>query len=94
MQVINGTGHGAEVDWWALGILTHELLYGVTPFRGQRRDETFENVLRVPLNLPTKPTVSPECRDFISQLLVRPPPPPRPSSSPPLPRPPLLFKRS
>eukprot|EP00873_Tetraselmis_striata_P009108 jgi/Tetstr1/429372/TSEL_019286.t1 len=70
-EVINGTGHGAEVDWWALGILTHELLYGVTPFRGQRRDETFENVLRVPLNLPTKPTVSPECRDFISQLLVK-----------------------
>lgn len=59
------------MDWWALGILTHELLYGVTPFRGQRRDETFENVLRVPLNLPQKPAVSPECRDFITQLLVR-----------------------
>lgn len=70
-EVINGTGHGAEVDWWALGILTHELLYGVTPFRGQRRDETFENVLRVPLNLPQKPAVSPECRDFITQLLVK-----------------------
>mmetsp|Transcript_20477 Transcript_20477/g.56774 ORF Transcript_20477/g.56774 Transcript_20477/m.56774 type:complete len:721 (-) Transcript_20477:358-2520(-) len=70
-EVINGTGHGAAVDWWALGILTYELLFGTTPFRGQRRDETFENVLRVPLNIPQKPTTSPECRDFITQLLVK-----------------------
>uniref|UniRef100_A0A061R985 non-specific serine/threonine protein kinase n=1 Tax=Tetraselmis sp. GSL018 TaxID=582737 RepID=A0A061R985_9CHLO len=70
-EVINGTGHGSEVDWWALGILTFELLFGVTPFRGQRRDETFENVLRVPLAVPQKPAISPECKDFISQLLIK-----------------------
>lgn len=70
-EVINGTGHGSEVDWWALGILTYELLFGTTPFRGQRRDETFENVLRVPLTMPQKPTISQECRDFITQLLIK-----------------------
>ncbi|KXZ43472.1 hypothetical protein GPECTOR_89g492 [Gonium pectorale] len=59
------------VDWWSLGILIFELLYGTTPFRGARRDETFENIIKAPLRFPAKPAVSDECRDLIEKLLVK-----------------------
>lgn len=72
-EVINAAGHSSPVDWWSFGILLYELMFGTTPFRGQRREETFENVLRNPLTFPSKPAISPEAQDLISQLLVKDP---------------------
>uniref|UniRef100_A0A7S2NNQ6 Protein kinase domain-containing protein n=1 Tax=Haptolina brevifila TaxID=156173 RepID=A0A7S2NNQ6_9EUKA len=34
-ELIQLQGHGREVDWWALGIITYELLHGYTPFSGE-----------------------------------------------------------
>lgn len=50
-EVIQGNSHGAAVDWWSLGILIFELVYGTTPFKGQRRSETFSNIVKVPFCL-------------------------------------------
>nr|AML79004.1 putative LOV domain-containing protein [Botryosphaerella sudetica] len=72
-EVINAAGHSAPVDWWSFGILMYELLYGFTPFRGARREETFENILRNPLQFPSKPAVSDACQDLIRQLLIKDP---------------------
>jgi protein-serine/threonine kinase len=44
-EVVRGDGHEFAVDWWALGVLTYEMLYGTTPFKGKNRKETFRNVL-------------------------------------------------
>uniref|UniRef100_A0A126WYN5 non-specific serine/threonine protein kinase n=1 Tax=Heterochlamydomonas inaequalis TaxID=179866 RepID=A0A126WYN5_9CHLO len=70
-EVINSAGHAAGVDWWSLGILIYELVFGVTPFRGSRRDETFENVIKAPLRFPAKPVISDECKDLIEKLLIK-----------------------
>eukprot|EP00775_Hariotina_reticulata_P006771 gene6771-6988_t len=72
-EVINAAGHAAPVDWWSFGILLYELMYGTTPFRGARREETFENVLRNPLTFPAKSAISPQAQDLIRQLLVKDP---------------------
>lgn len=72
-EVINAAGHSAPVDWWSFGILIFELVYGITPFRGARRDETFENVIKAPLRFPAKPSVSQECQDLITALLIKDP---------------------
>mmetsp|Transcript_18646 Transcript_18646/g.56351 ORF Transcript_18646/g.56351 Transcript_18646/m.56351 type:complete len:723 (+) Transcript_18646:282-2450(+) len=72
-EIINGIGHGPSVDWWSFGILMYELVYGFTPFRGAKRDQTFENILKRPLVFPQRPEISKPCQDLISSLLVRDP---------------------
>jgi serine/threonine protein kinase len=57
------------VDWWSFGVLLFELLHGTTPFRGSRRDETFDAVVKRQLAFPPESRASPECRDLITRLL-------------------------
>ncbi|KAI3705440.1 hypothetical protein L1987_75678 [Smallanthus sonchifolius] len=44
-EMLRGDGHEFSVDWWALGILAYEMLYGTTPFRGKNRKDTFGRIL-------------------------------------------------
>ncbi|OIW15942.1 hypothetical protein TanjilG_04477 [Lupinus angustifolius] len=44
-EVVSGEGHEFAVDWWALGVLSYEMLYGTTPFKGKNKKETYRNVL-------------------------------------------------
>ena len=51
-EVIKGCGHTSAVDWWTLGILIDEMLYGTTPFKGKNRNATFGNILRDEVQFP------------------------------------------
>jgi len=44
-EVLMGTGHAKAVDWWALGVLTFELLAGHTPFQSTTPMGVYSNVM-------------------------------------------------
>ncbi|CAB4401560.1 unnamed protein product [Rhizophagus irregularis] len=73
-EVIKGCGHTSAVDWWTLGILIYEMLYGFTPFKGQNRNATFSNILRNEVYFPETANalqVSNLCRSLIKKLLCK-----------------------
>nr|AML76496.1 putative LOV domain-containing protein [Adiantum raddianum] len=72
-EVITGAGHSSAVDWWAVGILLYEMIYGRTPFRGKNRQKTFANVLHKDLTFPSSIPVSLAARQLINGLLHRDP---------------------
>nr|AML77282.1 putative LOV domain-containing protein [Gelsemium sempervirens] len=72
-EIITGAGHSSAIDWWALGILLYEMLYGRTPFRGKNRQKTFANILRKDLTFPSSIPVSLAARQLINALLSRDP---------------------
>ncbi|KAH1066822.1 hypothetical protein J1N35_031809 [Gossypium stocksii] len=72
-EIITGAGHTSAVDWWALGILVYEMLYGYTPFRGRTRQKTFANVLRKDLKFPRSTQVSLQAKQLMYRLLDRDP---------------------
>ncbi|XP_044492398.1 serine/threonine-protein kinase OXI1-like [Mangifera indica] len=69
-EIISGEGHDFSADWWSLGIVLHEMLYGVTPFKGSNRKETFYRILCRPAELMGEPT---PLRDLIRKLLEKDP---------------------
>ncbi|BBN10468.1 phototropin [Marchantia polymorpha subsp. ruderalis] len=72
-EIILGLGHNSSVDWWALGILLYEMLFGRTPFRGRNRQRTFANVLHKDLAFPSSIPVSLAAKQVIRGLLQRDP---------------------
>ncbi|EMS46931.1 Serine/threonine-protein kinase OXI1 [Triticum urartu] len=69
-EIIAGSGHDFIVDWWGLGVVLYEMLYGRTPFRGQNRKETFYRVLTKQPELVGEKT---PLRDLIARLLEKDP---------------------
>ena len=69
-EMIAGRGHDFAVDWWGLGVVLYEMLYGRTPFRGQNRKETFYRVLAKQPELVGEQT---PLRDLIALLLEKDP---------------------
>lgn len=45
-EVVQHTGMTRAVDWWALGVLIHELLSGHAPFEARDPMETYQKIVR------------------------------------------------
>ena len=76
-EMVAGRGHGAAVDWWALGVFLYELVYGATPFRGTNEADTLRRIrkekLAFPECAPGQRAISKECKSLIRKLLERDP---------------------
>jgi len=68
-ELLLGTGHGPEVDWWSLGAVFYEMVTGIPPFNAETPPEIFQNILDRNLEWPSEEDMSPECRDLIERLL-------------------------
>ncbi|KAL0221223.1 hypothetical protein RCL1_001077 [Eukaryota sp. TZLM3-RCL] len=69
-EVIAGPSHSAVVDFWALGVLIFELLYGHTPFHGATQEAIFNAIKSGVVRFPDTSSVSSEAKSLIKKLLV------------------------
>jgi microtubule-associated serine/threonine kinase len=69
-ELLLGTGHGLEVDWWSLGVILYEFVVGVPPFAADTPEEIFQNILDRNISWPEGDETSAECRDLVDRLLT------------------------
>ncbi|XP_057331161.1 obscurin-like isoform X6 [Microplitis mediator] len=71
-EVVNEEGVTYAADMWSLGIITHILLSGISPFRGANDRETLTKIKNGTWDFDERwwQNISTEARDFIRCLLV------------------------
>ena len=69
-EVILGGETDSMVDWWAVGIVLYEFLWGIPPFNASTPTIVFEKILEGRIDWPEVPEeISEEARDLIERLL-------------------------
>ncbi|KAL6234769.1 hypothetical protein BDW75DRAFT_157686 [Aspergillus navahoensis] len=71
-ETINGVGQDEMSDWWSLGCIMFEFLFGYPPFNAATPDEVFENILHRRINWPDEieELASPEAVDLMNKLMT------------------------
>ncbi|XP_076663899.1 death-associated protein kinase 1 isoform X2 [Andrena cerasifolii] len=74
-EIVNYEPLSLGTDLWAVGVLTYILLSGASPFLGEDKQETYENVSACQYQFDNEyfSTVSEIAKDFIRSLLTRDP---------------------
>ena len=73
-EVMRGLNHTGSVDYFAVGIITYELMMGKRPYTGKNRKEIKEQMMQKQVYLDCDDIPlgwSPESADFINKLLIR-----------------------
>ena len=70
-EMVDREEYGIEVDWWALGVLTYELICGTNPFARSTDEKTYEAILTVEPVM--RDPMDPVAFDFVSKLLAKKP---------------------
>ncbi|KAH9814655.1 RIM15-related serine/threonine-protein kinase [Melampsora americana] len=69
-ESILGIGMDEMVDWWALGVVCYEFLYGIPPFHDSTPDKVFDRILSRRLEFPeADDDISAEAIDFMDRLM-------------------------
>jgi len=69
-ETISGGLQDQSSDWWSVGCIMFEFLYGFPPFHASEAEQVFENILARRITWPDdEGMVSPEAKDLINKLL-------------------------
>uniref|UniRef100_A0A8C3A2D6 Serum/glucocorticoid regulated kinase 1 n=1 Tax=Cyclopterus lumpus TaxID=8103 RepID=A0A8C3A2D6_CYCLU len=68
-EVLHKQPYDRTVDWWCLGAVLYEMLYGLPPFYSRNTSEMYDNILNKPLQL--KPNISNAARHLLEGLLQK-----------------------
>ncbi|CAJ0546376.1 Ff.00g098490.m01.CDS01 [Fusarium sp. VM40] len=71
-ETIKGDKQDETSDWWSVGCILFEFLYGIPPFHADEAEEVFENILARKVQWPDETeceSVSDDAKDLINQLL-------------------------
>ncbi|KAK7865446.1 hypothetical protein R5R35_002324 [Gryllus longicercus] len=66
-EVLRKEGYDKSVDWWCLGAVLYEMLYGLPPFYSRNTADMYDRILHKPLVL--RSSVSENARDILAKLL-------------------------
>ena len=71
-EVLEKKGYGKEIDWWSLGIIFYEMLFGFAPFCSNKNNDICNKILNYEKNLkfPTKIKISDNAKDLILKLIT------------------------
>ncbi|GMM28916.1 putative serine/threonine protein kinase [Martiniozyma asiatica (nom. inval.)] len=70
-EMIWGKGHTSVLDWWTVGIFIYEMIFGITPFKGSTRNQTFSNILKQDVQFPDYAYSSSNGKNLIRRLLIK-----------------------
>ncbi|KAL6911169.1 putative response regulator receiver Rim15p [Trichoderma evansii] len=76
-ETIKGDKQDETSDWWSVGCILFEFLYGIPPFHAGEAEQVFENILARKIQWPDEADcepVSDEAKDLINKLLCMDPP--------------------
>ncbi|XP_004368961.1 serine/threonine-protein kinase Sgk1 isoform X1 [Trichechus manatus latirostris] len=68
-EVLHKQPYDRTVDWWCLGAVLYEMLYGLPPFYSRNTAEMYDNILNKPLQL--KPNITNSARHLLEGLLQK-----------------------
>ncbi|EGG02687.1 uncharacterized protein MELLADRAFT_91210 [Melampsora larici-populina 98AG31] len=70
-EVLKSTGYDEACDWWSMGVILFEMLFGYAPFMARSRQITRTKIIqwRSTLQFPNEPDVSNQAKDFIQSLI-------------------------
>ncbi|KAL9068408.1 MAG: hypothetical protein Q9157_006518 [Trypethelium eluteriae] len=70
-ETINGFGQDEISDWWSLGCILFEMLFGYPPFHADTPDDVFQNILARKIDWPEDEEceVSDEAKDLMNKLM-------------------------
>ncbi|KAH9813584.1 kinase-like domain-containing protein [Melampsora americana] len=72
-EILAKRGYTSTIDWWSLGVVSFELLFGKRPFRGKTNSTLTSAITReeprFPESLPQ--VIGPEALNFLEKILVR-----------------------
>jgi serum/glucocorticoid-regulated kinase 3 len=68
-EVLQKLPYTRSIDWWCLGAVTYEMVYGLPPFYSRNTDEMYQGILYKPLRLNS--SVSLDMRDFLTLMLQK-----------------------
>ena len=71
-ETINGLGQDEISDWWSLGCILFEFVFGYPPFHAETPEKVFENILARKIDWPPEEDcmVSDEARHLMSRLMT------------------------
>ena len=72
-EVIRNNYHGFAVDWWTLGILIYEMIFGYPPFEADKNMKMYEKILKAQVEFPSNIEAKQPTKDIINSLLRKEP---------------------
>lgn len=70
-ELIENRGHGKAVDWWAIGCILYEMLYGLPPFYDNNTNTMYKKILHDELKFKSSVTTSDSVKTLIRKMLRR-----------------------